>query len=174
VEPKYVREYMFFAGAVPVHLNGKDIKIDIHGRKATEEEHSDELIESIRHEVVRKTEQEHGVLINPKKVTVELELVLPVHLARGSTYKFSRTLPGSSAKVRIMFRYQSSQHLEHLMCLEEPLDEYLREDDLGYVDGNELGSGEYEIFCYGPKKAPLLDAVNEWLSANVREPYRIR
>jgi hypothetical protein len=66
------------------------------------------------------------------------------------------------AGARIRLPIGESRHAtEAAFALESELENRLEPESVGYVDGNEVGQGVFEIFVYGPSIDALRDAILE-------------
>jgi hypothetical protein len=70
--------------------------------------------------------------------------------------------------IEVTLVLDGSEDLDRAFALEAVLDEELRAAGLGYVDGNEVGDGEFVIFTYGPKLPELREAVKAAMRARWR------
>jgi hypothetical protein len=71
-----------------------------------------------------------------------------------------RSQEDTAHSVEIALRVVDDNALDAAYALEERLDSELTNAGAGYVDGNEIGQGEYRIFTYGPSWTRLRDVVS--------------
>jgi hypothetical protein len=63
---------------------------------------------------------------------------------------------------------------DQLFSFEEKLNEALEDSGIGYVDGNDIGQGEFNIYCCGPRKAPLKAFVEKEVAAAGLLPKQVK
>lgn len=61
-------------------------------------------------------------------------------------------------------RFGTKDELERLFKLEESIAQAVASAKVGEHDGNEVGNGEFTIYCYGPSATKLFNAVKPVLS----------
>lgn len=129
---------------------------------------SHELWADIQSQVAK----ELGIKRLPRAEAFRLKSVLPRSFAGETEIDVSPALPSARSRVVLHALYKSQAELDLCFTFEELLDAHLEGSDIGFVDGNDVGGGEFQIYCHGPKKAPLLEKVKLFVGNDIR--WKIR
>lgn len=99
-------------------------------------------------------------ILDPLPLTaITLECVVARAFAGEPSVSLEKPLPRARARVVISKRVTSEEELSECIEYEAQLSEAFAESEIGFVDGNEIGQGEFSIFLFGPRRVPLLHAV---------------
>lgn len=118
-----------------------------------------------------------GVVLNPKGISISLGGMVRADLnVFTDSFDLSDPLPTARAKVvvRLNCPVGDLQAYDGCVLLEEALDRELQSSKVGFVDGHDVGQGEFCIYAIGPKKKPLRDAVDNFLQHHPRLDARLK
>ena len=92
------------------------------------------------------------------------------------TFNLSEPLPAARAKVIVWLKCPDGDigAFDRCIAFEEALEANLNSSKLGFVDGHDVGQGEFSIYTYGPRKRPLQDAISLFLSQQNRPDARLK
>lgn len=128
-----------------------------------------------RKEVLTSIAREIGIQASAlKRVQFHIAGYVPERLASENRASVSKALPAARAKCIIEFGFTSMDEIGRLNAVESHLEQALEKTEVGFVDGNDIEPGLYRIFCFGPKKAPLLSTIENELRKFGEQPKRIR
>lgn len=148
----YVVVYVLRALAV---LNSEGADKDLFARWIEPGPDSEEVRKKILVDI-----RERAGAVRLKKVNLRVEAVCRPDLAPDNCLELSAPLPSARAQVIVTFHPKNEADLKRCFDFEVALEKELEGSEFGYVDGNDIGGGEFRIFCLGPKKTPLKEAVN--------------
>jgi hypothetical protein len=79
------------------------------------------------------------------------------------------------ARVRVVFDISllSKHDLDPYFEFETNLENHLEAVKAGFVDGNDIGMGEYTVYCFGKDKRELKGAVSEFVGTCAPGPYKV-
>jgi hypothetical protein len=118
-----------------------------------------------------------GTVQNPHVIEIKLGGVVRADVCVfKETFELSDPLPAARAKVVISLKCPEGDisAFDRCVALEEALEAHLNASKLGFVDGHDVGQGEFNIFVYGPRKKPLQDAISVFLSQQNRSDARLK
>ncbi|MFZ4509000.1 MAG: hypothetical protein ACOYON_15030 [Fimbriimonas sp.] len=140
-----------------VPVDGEPVRRELYATWTDPRRDSLEVRRSVLDAVVRQA----SLLKPPPVSSVEVHAVVPANLAPENKVTLEAPLPAARAKVVIRRLYSSEEDFAACQRFEEALEAKFEGSPIGYVDGNEVGDGEYDIYLYGPRKAPLVEAVED-------------
>jgi hypothetical protein len=78
-------------------------------------------------------------------------------------------------RVRVVFdiSHLSRSDLDPYFTFEMNLENHLEAQKVGYVDGNDIGMGEYSIYCFGKQKDELRSVVGTFTEKCGPRPYKV-
>lgn len=155
-----VTTYRILADGLKIRMpNGMTVVKDLYGKLNTTEPDSADVREKILQRVL---DQVGGKVLNPKRIAVDLSSVVPISLANEETFELGDPLPSPRAKVVVRLPCPAGDMKAYDRCsaLEKAIEDGLAGTGVGFVDGHDVGQGEFCIYCFGPRKKPLQDAVD--------------
>lgn len=172
---RYLSCFEIRSNGVSGVLNGKEKTIDFCARFVTEERDSVEMRERmIEDTLVKCRESFQPKKLTAKQLSCEFKGAYPPDFAPESSFNFWKSPPAARAKVTIIFSYEGFHQFDTYANIEVELEKSIDETEIGFLDGNEVGQGTYEIVLFGPRKKPLLDFVNNWLGENSITPKKVK
>lgn len=165
-----VRVYWLAANDVHVRRNGEKQRVDILARFIDSREDSPQ----VREELCARVAEQIGLKeLLASKCMIQVMAICPIKFAGEEYVEVERSLPYGRAKVRVVFRCEDSSQYESISNFEQHLEDSLAGTEVGYVDGNDVGMGEYCIYCHGPRKQPLVDYVRSFCERNAPAGYKV-
>ena len=80
------------------------------------------------------------------------------------------------ARVRVVFdiTHLTRHELDPYFEFETLLENHLEVHKVGFVDGNDIGMGEYTVYCFGKDKKDLKTVVTDFARKCGPQPYKIK
>lgn len=99
----------------------------------------------------------------PSKLSLDLKGLVPAGFHPENKSALYAPLAAFRAKciVTILPTEPLAQSMDDCFRLEAEIGAALDADDFGYVDGNDVGDGCFRVFCYGRRKAKLIQLVTD-------------
>jgi hypothetical protein len=78
--------------------------------------------------------------------------------------------------VRVVFdiTHLSRHDLDPYFEFETNLENHLEAHKTGFVDGNDIGMGEYTVYCFGKDKKELKAVVTDFAKKCGLHPYKVK
>ena len=117
----------------------------------------------VRADILAQVARRVGVDKLPRKVELQLTGVVPAEFAPETEIHVDKAMPNPRARVLAVYREYRAEDFDLCVRFEDGLAKLLGGTEIGFVDGNDIGGGECRVFCFGPRKAPLLEAVRGYV-----------
>ncbi|MBC8066248.1 MAG: hypothetical protein H7Y17_15560 [Chlorobia bacterium] len=158
-----IAKYFVSADRLKIEVGGKPVVKELYAEVLSSEPDSFQN----RQRILRQVAERIGrPILNPKAITIELNGVVRADLCDfKESFSLSDPLPAARAKVVVRLPCPTGDLAAFDRCaaLEERLEAALEGSEIGFVDGNDCGQGEFSIYCYGPRKNALRERIQAFL-----------
>ena len=157
-----VAYYSLVGFSVKVVMDGKQSTKDVYATWSLGE--PDSLIN--RSTVLEQVKRHLGVGDwDDSKIELTLSGMVPPGFQPENRASIEPALAAYRAKCVVTLRPKGEieEYLERCFEVENSLADALNSGDQGYVDGNDVGGGEFRIFCHGKRKEALRKIVDSAL-----------
>lgn len=117
----------------------------------------------LQQEILAWTAAQVGLKKMPPADIFGLHGVMPKEFAGETRIEVGKSLPSGRARVILLAKVATREELDACFAYEERMSEHFHDSEIGYVDGNDVGGGEYQMYVYGPRKGPLRNAVEAFV-----------
>lgn len=152
--------YSVTGWSVRTVVGGKRSSKDVQGKWSVGEPDSLEARARVLEEVRRHLGVDQW---DDAKIDVGLSGIVPPGFQPENRAGLFNAMAAYRAKCVVTLRPRAGvdDWFDRCSRLESHLAEVLEADDQGFVDGNDVGGGEFRVFCYGKRKPALMSLVRE-------------